>query len=134
MISDPMSMSFKERAEATIIGELVCNPILRDLLPKTQNQDSRPKHPYIAVVVTKGKEISPGAGIFFASGEVGFYFDTKKGQTGESLDMACRAAEDQLREALLRGDYGMAIDGEQPIQYISDTIRKRVISFRLIAS
>lgn len=134
MIANPKEMSLKERCEAQIISELVASPTLAALFPKRQNSDSKPKMPRIAVSVTIGREVSPQSGIFNATGVAEFYFDASRGQTGEQLDLVVDQAGIRLGLAQGRGEYGLILDGEQPMQFVSETIRKRVIAFRLIAS
>lgn len=134
MIANPQEMSLKERCEAQIISELCLSRPLSALFPKKQNSDSKPKMPRISVGVTIGREISPQSGIFSATGVVEFYFDSSRGQTGAQLDLVVEAAGIQLGRAQARGEYGLILDGEQPMQFVSETIRKRVIAFRLIAS
>lgn len=116
-----------------IIAELVEDPYLRELVPVKQNEDAKPKMPYIAVATTVGKEISPGANIFNIAVSIEFFFDFKRDQTGASLDNAVNRANAQIEIALLRDDYGIIQNGEQPVQFVNDTVRKRVISLGLIA-
>lgn len=134
MSQTPTTMSLKERCEAQLISELIVSPILRDLLPKRQASDAKAKHPRIAVVATPGREISPGARLYNISGSVDLYFDSsREGQKAEQMDVAASRIEECLSVAQARGDYGLIIDGEQPMQTISDHIRKRSFAFRLIA-
>lgn len=128
------ALSLKERIEAQLISELNCDKALRDLMPVRQNQDSKPKVPYISVAVTLGKEISPGAGIFNASGAITFHFEpTREGQGNDVMDASVRKAFTALSAAQARGQYGLIIDGEQPVMFDSDTIRRRTIALRIIA-
>ena len=132
-MNDPQNDSLKERCEAQLIRELSCDPALKALCPRKQNSSGKPKMPRIAVVVTPGKEISPGANLFNLSAVIEFYFDAARDQTGASLDVSVAKCEAALKAAQARGEYGIILDGEQPQQIISDTIRMRPLALRLIA-
>lgn len=125
--------SLKERCEQQLINELSCDPVLRKLFPKRQASSGKPRHPYIAVVATPGREISPQSKLWNVSAAIEFYFDASKGQDGSALDDALRRCDVQMGIAQARGAYGVIRDGEQPMQFVSDTIRKRVYALRLIA-
>jgi hypothetical protein len=125
-------MSLKERAEAQIISELVVDRSLRALLPKKQNEDAKVKLPRLAVVVSVGKEISPQAGLFNLSASIEVYFKYPAGNVAD-LDRIISKIMDRLTVAQARGEYGLTLDGEQPTQFISDTVRKRGVALRMIA-
>jgi len=127
-------LSLKEKCETQIITQLNADSELSALLPKKQNDDSHPAHPYIAVSATVGKEISPEANIYEIAIAIEIFFDTKQsGQTGEALDNIAKLINGQLAVIQSAGDYGVIRDGEQAMQFVSDTIRKRIIACRLIA-
>ena len=132
MTSDPASMTLKERAEAQIIADLVSDKALRALFPKKQNEDGKQKLPRLAVVATVGKEISPGAGLFNLTVAIEVYFKYPA-DNAEDLDRVVSKVSSALAFAQAAGNYGVILDGEQPTQFVSDTIRKRVVAARLLA-
>ena len=124
--------SLKERAEITLISELGGNRLLKSLIPKKQNDDSRAKFPRIAVVATVGREISPQAKIFNITGAIEVQCKYPY-EPADDIDAIMQAIADQMAAAQSRGTYAVTLDGEQPTQFVSDTIRKRVLQVRLIA-
>jgi hypothetical protein len=132
MTADPASMSLKERAEAQLIAELVQDKLLRALFPRKQNEDGKTKLPRLAVVAIVGKEISPQSGLFNMSVAVEVYFKYPADNAAD-LDRIIRKIHDRLAVAQASGNYGVILDGEQPTQFVADTIRKRVYAARILA-
>lgn len=132
MIADATSMTLKERAEAQIIAELVQDRSLRAIFPKKQNEDGKQKLPRLAVVATVGKEISPGAGLFNLTVAIEVYFKYPADNVAD-LDRIVQKIRSALAFAQARGDYGVILDGEQPTQFVGETIRKRIVAARLLA-
>lgn len=134
MKKSKLTPSLKQRCEQQIIAEICSDPAVRALLPRFQDQDGRPKKPYVAVVASPGQEISPGANLSEIPVAVEFYFDSKReGQSGAGLDDVVNRADIALSLAQARGDYGMIKNGEQATQFVDDTTRKRILSLTLIA-
>ena len=128
------TLSLKELCEAQIIEELIQQDVtLAALLPAKQNSEIKQSFPYIAVVCTVGKEISPGALIHTITLNVEVYFKHPAGPP-EALDDICARIIAVLRIAQQRGDYGLILDGEQGSSFVSDTVRKRTVTGRIIAA
>ena len=129
-----LRVSLKEICEAQILEELSQqDTTLAGLFPNKQSTENKLSFPHIAVVCTVGKEVSPGALIHNITLAVEVHFKHPISQP-EELDDVCARIIAALRLAQARGDYGLILDGEQSAQFVSDTVRKRVIQGRIIAA
>lgn len=124
--------SMKQAVEGQIRIELVPDPFLAAMCPEKQNSSAKVKHPYIAIVAQPGREYEAGSGIFTTPVEIEVH--AKKEMSPEEIDTIVARIAVQLAAAQQRGDYGLLFNGEQPTQFVSDTIRKRVFMVTIIGA